>query len=52
MNTDDRIKTFDELMGNMVDARMKEWLISNGFFTAPASIKYHGAYEGGLFDHS
>lgn len=23
-----------------------------GFFTAPASTKYHGAYEGGLFDHS
>ena len=27
-------------------------LISMGFFTAPASTKYHGAYEGGLFDHS
>jgi len=23
-----------------------------GFFEAPASSKYHGAYEGGLFDHS
>lgn len=23
-----------------------------GFFTAPASTKYHGAYDGGLFDHS
>lgn len=23
-----------------------------GFFTAPASTKYHGAYEGGLFNHS
>lgn len=23
-----------------------------GYFTAPASTKYHGAYEGGLFDHS
>lgn len=23
-----------------------------GFLTAPASTKYHGAYEGGLFDHS
>ena len=27
-------------------------LIDRGFFTAPASTKYHGAYEGGLFDHS
>lgn len=23
-----------------------------GFFTAPASTKYHSAYEGGLYDHS
>ena len=23
-----------------------------GFFTAPASAKHHGNYEGGLFDHS
>lgn len=23
-----------------------------GFFSAPASTRYHGAYEGGLFDHS
>ena len=23
-----------------------------GFFDAPASTKYHGAYEGGLFEHS
>lgn len=23
-----------------------------GFFDAPASTKYHGAYSGGLFDHS
>lgn len=29
-----------------------KYLWDNGFFTAPASTKYHGAYEGGLFDHS
>lgn len=29
-----------------------EKLLNMGFFTAPASTKYHGAYEGGLFDHS
>ena len=28
------------------------WLKKNDFFTAPASTKYHGAYAGGLFDHS
>ena len=27
-------------------------LIKNGFCSAPASTKYHGSYEGGLFDHS
>lgn len=30
---------------------MTQWLAVNGFFNAPASTKYHGAYEGGLFDH-
>lgn len=28
------------------------WLEEHGFFTAPASVKHHGAVEGGLFDHS
>lgn len=27
-------------------------LKEKGFFTAPASTKYHGAFEGGLFEHS
>ena len=27
-------------------------LADMGFFTAPSSRKYHGSYEGGLFDHS
>jgi len=27
-------------------------LKNNGFFISPASKKYHGNYEGGLFDHS
>ena len=28
------------------------WLESTDFFTAPASTRYHGAYEGGLCYHS
>ena len=28
-----------------------DYLREDGFFTAPASTKYHGAYEGGLYDH-
>lgn len=33
-------------MGIIFDLKEK------GFFTAPASTKYHGAFEGGLFEHS
>lgn len=29
-----------------------DWLITTDFFTAPASSKFHSAYEGGLCDHS
>lgn len=39
------------LAGIVKDDFLK-WLAENGFFTAPASTKYHGNYEGGLFDHS
>lgn len=29
-----------------------DWLVNQGFFSAPASTKFHGNYEGGLFEHS
>lgn len=34
--------------------RLLEWLESEGsdFYAAPASTRYHGAYEGGLCEHS
>ena len=33
--------------------KLLEYLISSSdFFTAPASARYHSAYEGGLLDHS
>lgn len=35
-----------------ISAEFMEWLEDNGFFEAPASTKYHGAYNGGLFEHS
>lgn len=52
-----RVDTFLEFMKTpdgtpLVTLDSLDWLISNGFFTAPASTKYHGNYEGGLFDHS
>lgn len=31
---------------------LTEWLETSDFFTAPASTKYHGAYPGGLCEHS
>lgn len=36
----------------VVSDDMMEYLIAHGFFTAPASTKYHGNYEGGLLEHS
>ena len=32
--------------------KLLDYLISSDFFTAPASARYHSAYEGGLLDHS
>jgi hypothetical protein len=32
--------------------KFMKYLDEGGFFTSPASTKYHGAYEGGLYDHS
>lgn len=46
-----RINKFMEYMPE-VGAEILPELVEAGFFTAPASAKYHGAYEGGLFDHS
>lgn len=34
-----------------IDGLMK-WLEENDFYTAPASTRFHGAYAGGLLDHS
>lgn len=36
----------------IVPLKMVDWLISKGFFHAPASTKYHGNHEGGLLEHS
>ena len=58
---DDRIQEFTNLWEKMgcVDDKLvihnealMTYLNEGGFFTAPASSKYHGVYEGGLYDHS
>lgn len=41
----------DNIHRDGIDALMK-WLEGTDFYTAPASTKYHGAYEGGLLQHS
>lgn len=51
MTTEDRINQFNKIMPEHAKIDL-EILKEIGFFSAPASTKYHGAYEGGLFDHS
>lgn len=52
MTLAERIEKFNNLMDDIVPPEVKKDLLDKGFFTAPASTKYHGNYEGGLFDHS
>lgn len=46
----DRIEEFNRFIG--FTYKSVEDLDNLGFFTAPASTRFHGSYEGGLFDHS
>lgn len=39
-------------LADFISEDFKTYLLAEGFFRSPASTKYHGAYEGGLFDHS
>lgn len=48
---EDRVLEYLKFMGDF-DYFGYNNLDNLGFFTAPASTKFHGAYEGGLFDHS
>ena len=50
--TEDRINEFKTIMEGFRPEIMVEDLVKIGFFQAPASTRYHGAYTGGLFDHS
>lgn len=51
MNDNERVKAYREIMP--IHTRLdSEVLESLRFFQAPASTKFHGAYYGGLFDHS
>lgn len=52
----EREMKFREIMNEVLPENdtyiLSKELAQIGFFTAPASTKYHGAYPGGLFDHS
>ncbi len=56
MTLNNRINQYIRIMSeaghSLVSSEITDWLMDNGFFTAPASTKYHGNYEGGLYDHS
>lgn len=43
---------FMELMNGYITEGFYDWLVENKFFVMPASTKYHGNHEGGLFAHS
>lgn len=54
-DVDIRVKQFRSLMEpalHLFPPYLTKDLETNGFFMAPASTKYHGAFEGGLFEHS
>lgn len=55
MTTEKRYSIFIDMCAKLdfhPSGNFTKWLMDNGYFTAPASTKYHGVYEGGLFDHS
>jgi hypothetical protein len=47
-----RVNEYVRLMQDYVTSDMTDWLADRGFFDAPASTKFHGAHEGGLYEHS
>ena len=49
----ERVQLFEAAgLDKIISKDFKAYLIASGFFRSPASTKFHGAYEGGLFDHS
>lgn len=43
---------FQEFVHRPGAAKLLEWMETTDFFTAPASTRFHAAYEGGLLEHS
>lgn len=51
-NQEKFIQIFNENIKRDGAESLLDWLINSDFFTAPASSKFHSAYEGGLCEHS
>lgn len=51
-NKQERINIFTDILGEICPDGFIERLDKEGYFEAPAGKKHHGAYEGGLFEHS
>jgi hypothetical protein len=49
---DDFIQLYTQYIKRPGSAELLAWLESSDFFTAPASTRFHGNYEGGLCEHS
>ena len=52
MSKQDFIDEYKKIITRQGSAELLEWMSGTDFFTAPASSKFHSAYEGGLCDHS
>lgn len=51
-NKSDFIAVFENNIHREGSKKLLEFLTRSDFFTAPASTKFHGSYEGGLCSHS
>lgn len=51
-NKEDFLNIFDSVIKRDGADKLRNYLISSDFFVAPASSKFHCAYEGGLCAHS
>ncbi len=53
---DQKVKRFKSIYKDSIERegadKLLEWLQGSDFFTAPASTRFHGCYEGGLLRHS
>ncbi|MBQ7475049.1 MAG: HD domain-containing protein [Clostridia bacterium] len=52
MNNKERFLSLTSKIDREGVDKLLKWLESSDFYTCPASTKYHGAYAGGLLEHS